>query len=60
MGVAQLGRRRRSRARPPAGPREEEKADIDKLLEENAQLRELVVKLTKLALKTMIDPTPQV
>jgi hypothetical protein len=60
MRVAQLGRRRRSRADPPAGPREEEKADIDKLLEENAQLRELVVQLTKLALKTMIDPTPQV
>ena len=60
MGAAQLGRRRRSRAGPPAGPREEEKADIAKLLEENAQLRELVVKLTKLALKNMINRTPQV
>ncbi len=60
MGLAQLGPRRRSRAGPPAGPREEDRSDIYKLLEENARLRELVVKLIKLALKNMIDPTPRV
>jgi hypothetical protein len=56
MGVARLAGRHRSRAGPPSWPREEEKADIDKLREENAQLRELVIQLTKLAIKNIVDP----
>ncbi len=31
-------------------------ADIGKLLEENAQLRELVIQLTKIAIKNIVDP----
>jgi hypothetical protein len=63
MGVARLASRHGSRVGPPSWPRQEVKevkADIDKLLEENAQLRELVIQLTKLAIKNIIDPTRQV
>jgi hypothetical protein len=59
MGVARLASWHGSRAGPPSWPREEEKADIDKLLEENAKLRELVIQLTKLAIKKVVDPTRQ-
>jgi hypothetical protein len=37
-------------------PRAPESADIGKLLEENAQLRELVIQLTKIAIKNITDP----
>jgi hypothetical protein len=59
MGVARLASRHGSRVGPPSWPRQEVKADIDKLLEENAQLRELVIQLTKLAIKNIVDPTLQ-
>jgi hypothetical protein len=35
-------------------------ADIGKLLEENAQLRELVIQLTKIAIKNITDPARRV
>ena len=60
MGVARLASWHGSRVGPPLWPREEEKADIHRLLEENAQLRELVIQLTKLAIKNIVDPTRQV
>jgi hypothetical protein len=37
-----------------------ESADIGKLLEENAQLRELVIQLTKIAIKNITDPARRV
>ena len=60
MGMARLASLHGSRASPPSCPRGEEKADIDKLLEENARLRELVIQLTKLAIKNIVDPARQV
>jgi hypothetical protein len=60
MGVARLAGRHESRVSQPSWPRKEEKADIDKLLEENAQLRELVIQLTKLTIKNIVDPMRQV
>jgi hypothetical protein len=59
MGAARLAGRHGSRVSQPSWPRKEEKADIDKLLEENAQPRELVIQLTKLAIKNIVDPAPQ-
>lgn len=54
MGDVRLARR--SRANATAWPRAQEVADIDRLLEENAQLRELVIQLTKLAIKNIVTP----
>lgn len=55
MGVAGLASRHGSRACPPSWTRDEEKTDIDKLLEENARLQELIVQLTKLAMTNVLE-----
>ena len=39
-----------------ARPHDDERAEIDALLEKNAQLRELVIHLSKLVIKKVIDP----
>jgi hypothetical protein len=44
----------------PLLSRATENADIGKLLEENAQLRELVIQLTKIAIKNITDPARRV
>lgn len=54
MGEGRLARRHGSRGEGIGWPREQGKADIDRLLEENAQLRELVIQLTKLAIKNIV------
>ena len=54
MGDVRLARR--SRGDSATWPRAQETADIDRLLEENAQLRELVIQLTKLAIKNIVTP----
>ena len=41
-------------------PREHKPKDVDALLEENFQLRELVVQLTKLVIKNIVDPKQHV
>jgi hypothetical protein len=56
MGDARLASWHGSRAGPPSWPRVEEIADVDKLLEENARLRELVIQLTKIAINNILDP----
>ena len=44
----------------PLAPRQtgpdDERAEIDALREENAQLRELVIHLSKLVIKKVVDP----
>jgi hypothetical protein len=37
-------------------PHDDERAEIDALREENAQLRELVIHLSKLIIKKVVDP----
>jgi len=60
MGEPRLPRRQPSRADSATWVREQGKADVDRLLEENAQLRELVIELTKLAIKNIVTPPRRV
>jgi hypothetical protein len=60
MRDARLMRRQASANDTPSLPRAAENADLSKLLEENAQLRELVIQLTKIAIKNIVDPAPRV
>jgi len=46
---------RKSRASASQSPRELKSKDFDALREENAQLRELVVQLTKLVMKNIVE-----
>jgi|AmaraimetFIIA100_FD_contig_31_10400984_length_545_multi_4_in_0_out_0_1 hypothetical protein len=46
---------RKSRASASQSPREQKSKDFDALREENAQLRELVVQLTKLVMKNIVE-----
>lgn len=57
MRDARLSRRNAQRAQGATWQRGQEQADIDRLdqlREENAQLRELVIQLTKLAIKNIM------
>jgi len=59
MGLAHplTPRHRRIDGDPPPLRHDLGKADIRALLEENMQLRELVIQLTKLAVKNIVDST---
>ncbi len=59
MGDARLARRHAQPNGKPSWPHARDNADINKLLEENAQLRELVIQLTKIAIKNIVDPAPR-
>ena len=48
-------RRDESKADLPALPRNSEKLDTQTLKQENAQLRELVVQLSKIVVKVVVD-----
>lgn len=54
--TVRLSPRRGSHVDPQQWSRERDQKDVAALLEENAQLRELVVQLTKLVIKNIIDP----
>jgi hypothetical protein len=51
---------RSQHAGPSQWPREHKPRDVEALLEENFQLRELVVQLTKLVIKNIVDPKQHV
>jgi len=53
--VHPTARRDESKADPPALPRNSEKPDTKALRQENAQLRELVVQLSKIVVKVVVD-----
>jgi hypothetical protein len=40
----------------PSTARQDEPLDVDAIVQENAQLRELVIQLSKLVLKGVLDP----
>jgi hypothetical protein len=59
MGDVRLARRHvqpNGKSSLPAVP---DNVDVGKLLEENAQLRELVIQLTKIAIKNIMEPARQ-
>ncbi len=60
MRDARPARRQAPANHQPLLSRATENADISKLLEENAQLRELVIQLTKIAIKNITDPARRV
>jgi len=53
--VHPTARRDESKADLPALPRNSEKPDTQTLQQENAQLRELVVQLSKIVVKVVVD-----
>jgi hypothetical protein len=60
MRAARLTRQQVPENDTPSLPLAAESVDLSKLLEENAQLRELVIRLTKIAIKNIVDPAPRV
>jgi len=60
MRAARLTRQQVPANDAPSLPLAAENVDLSKLLEENAQLRELVIQLTKIAIKNIVDPAPRV
>jgi hypothetical protein len=60
MRAARLTRQQVPANDTPSLPLAAENVDLSKLLEENAQLRELVIQLTKIAIKNIVDPPPRV
>ena len=55
MGSVQFPPRRHDRQAAPEATHDKERMDVNALLEENAQLRELVIQLSKLVIKNVVD-----